>query len=227
MQNQNILQDNMQGVDLNTKFDNETIIENIEQNTETHFTEEINQAEATQDESFDDFDMDFDEFEDIDFEAEFQKAHPYDSCSVNVSQYDDKWYHYITYGIIGILFGILFIKAEIISWFRIQEMFRLESFHMYGVIGSAVMVGIISVFIIKKFKIKTIQNEEVIFQAKRFNKGQIYGGLLFGLGWGITGACPGPLFAQIGTGISVVIVTLLSAILGTWIYGSVIEKLPR
>jgi uncharacterized protein len=175
-----------------------------------------------------DFDMNFDDdFEDIDFEAEFQKARPYDSCSVNVSKIDDKWYHYLVYGGIGILFGILFIKAEIISWYRIQEMFRLESFHMYGVIGSAVMVGIVSVFLIKKIKINTIHNEAVIFQEKKFNKGQIYGGLLFGLGWGITGACPGPLFAQIGTGVSVVVVTLLSAVLGTWIYGNVIDKLPR
>jgi uncharacterized protein len=175
-----------------------------------------------------DFDMDFDDdFGDIDFEAEFQKARPYDSCSVNVSKIEDKWYHYLVYGCIGILFGILFIKAEIISWYRIQEMFRLESFHMYGVIGSAVFVGIISIAIIKKLKIKTIHNEAVIFQEKTFNKGQVIGGLLFGLGWGITGACPGPLFAQIGTGVSVVVVTLLSAILGTWIYGNVIDKLPR
>jgi uncharacterized protein len=175
-----------------------------------------------------DFDMNFDDdFGDIDFEAEFQKARPYDSCSVNVSKIEDKWYHYLVYGCIGILFGILFIKAEIISWYRIQEMFRLESFHMYGVIGSAVFVGIISIAIIKKLKIKTIHNEAVIFQEKTFNKGQVIGGLLFGLGWGITGACPGPLFAQIGTGVSVVVVTLLSAILGTWIYGNVIDKLPR
>ena len=174
-----------------------------------------------------DSNINYDEFEDFDFEAEFQKARPYDSCSVNVSNVDDEWYHYLAYGTIGILFGILFIKAEIISWFRIQEMFRLESFHMYGVIGSAVAVGGISIFIIKKLKIKTIHNEEIIFQAKRFNKGQIFGGLIFGLGWGLTGACPGPLIAQIGTGSLVVIVTFLSAILGTWFYGLIIDKLPR
>jgi uncharacterized protein len=167
------------------------------------------------------------DFEMIDYEAEFQKARPYDACSVNVSKYDDNWYHYLVYGIIGILFGILFIKAEIISWYRIQEMFRLESFHMYGVIGSAVMVGIVSIFLIKKFHIKTIRKEDVIFQEKRFNKGQIIGGLIFGLGWGITGACPGPLFAQIGTGSTVIVITLLAAVLGTWIYGNVIDKLPR
>ena len=98
---------------------------------------------------------------------------------------------------------------------------------MYGVIGSAVCVGLVSVLLIKKLKLKTLQNEDIIFQEKKFNKGQIYGGLIFGLGWGITGACPGPLFAQIGTGYTVVVVTLLSAILGTWFYGKVIDKLPR
>jgi uncharacterized membrane protein YedE/YeeE len=126
----------------------------------------------------------------------------------------------------GILFGIILIKAEVISWFRIQEMFRLQSFHMYGVIGSAVVVGMISVFLIKKFKIKTIYGEKIVLEDKKFNKGQIYGGLIFGLGWALTGACPGPLFAQIGYGSTIVIVTLLSAISGTWVYGRFREKLP-
>ncbi|QDK81304.1 transporter [Spirosoma sp. KCTC 42546] len=125
------------------------------------------------------------------------------------------------YLIVGILFGIVFVKAEIISWFRIQEMFRLQSFHMYGVIGSAVVVGMISVWLIKRFKIKTLSGEPIEFHPKPFNRGQIYGGLLFGLGWAITGACPGPLFAQIGSGYVVVLVTLLSAIAGTWVYGYV------
>ena len=106
-------------------------------------------------------------------------------------------------------------------------MFRLQSFHMYGVIGSAVLVGIVSVWIIKKFKIKTIYNEPVEFVNKKFNKGNIIGGLLFGFGWAITGACPGPLFAQIGTGASIIIVTLLSAIAGTWVYGKFRDKLPH
>ncbi len=131
------------------------------------------------------------------------------------------------YLIVGILFGIVFIKAEIISWFRIQEMFRLASFHMYGVIGSAVVVGIISVFLIKKFNIKTLAGDEVKIAPKLFHQGQIYGGLLFGLGWALTGACPGPLFAQIGSGFLAVIVTLLSAILGTWTYGAIRTKLPH
>lgn len=138
-----------------------------------------------------------------------------------------KWYHNIKYLIVGILFGIVFVKAEIISWFRIQEMFRLQSFHMYGVIGSAVVVGMISAWTIKKFNIKTIDGDPIKIMPKKFNKGQIYGGLIFGFGWAITGACPGPLFAQIGSGASVITVTLASAVAGTWVYGYFRDKLPH
>jgi uncharacterized membrane protein YedE/YeeE len=137
------------------------------------------------------------------------------------------WYANIKFLVMGILFGIVFVKAEIISWFRIQEMFRFQSFHMFGVIGSAVVVGAISIWLIKKFNIKTIHGETIELPHKPFNKGQIFGGLLFGLGWAVTGACPGPLFAQIGSGTTVVAITLLSAIAGTWVYGLVREKLPH
>lgn len=133
----------------------------------------------------------------------------------------------IKYLVVGIVFGIVFVKAEIISWYRIQEMFRLHSFHMYGVIGTAVVVGIISVFLIKRFSVKTMQREKVVFHDKQFHWGNVLGALLFGLGWAITGACPGPLFAQIGSGFLVVIVTLLSAIAGTWVYGLLRDKLPH
>jgi uncharacterized protein len=133
----------------------------------------------------------------------------------------------LKYAIVGMFFGIVFVKAEIVSWFRIQEMFQLTSFHMYGVIGTAVVVGAISVFLIKKFNIQTISGEKVRFHPKQFHKGQIYGGLIFGFGWAMTGACPGPLFAQIGTGAAVVVVTLLSAIAGTWVYGFLRDKLPH
>ncbi len=115
----------------------------------------------------------------------------------------------------GLPFGILLVKSEVISWFRIQEMFRLQSFHMYGVIGSAVVTGIISVWLIKRFNIKTINGEAITIPSKNFNKGQVYGGLLFGFGWALTGACPGPIFAQIGTGALVMVVALTSAIAGT------------
>ena len=134
---------------------------------------------------------------------------------------------YTKYLILGLLFGIILVKSEVISWYRIQEMFRLQSFHMFGVIGSAVVTGIISVLLIKKFNIKTIDGEKIELPAKKFNKGQIYGGLIFGFGWAITGACPGPLFAQIGSGFSVIIVTLFSAVAGTWVYGLIREKLPH
>ncbi|MDF2449740.1 MAG: transporter [Bacteroidota bacterium] len=146
---------------------------------------------------------------------------------INDSSLVHPWWYNIKYLIAGILFGIVFIKAEIISWYRIQEMFRLQSFHMYGVIGSAVVVGALSVFLIKRFKIKTIYGEHIEFHPKSFNKGQVYGGLIFGLGWALTGACPGPLFAQIGYGSTVIVITLLSAIAGTWLYGLVRNKLPH
>jgi uncharacterized protein len=148
-----------------------------------------------------------------------------DTICVNKSRLEHKWYHNIKYFLAGTAFGILLVKAEVISWFRIQEMFRLQSFHMYGVIGSAMAVGMLSVFLIKKFKIKTIYGEPIEFHPKSFNRGQVYGGLLFGLGWAITGACPGPLYAQIGTGATVIAVTLLSAVAGTWVYGLLREKL--
>jgi uncharacterized protein len=133
----------------------------------------------------------------------------------------------IKYLVVGVLFGIVFVKAEIISWFRIQEMFKLQSFFMYGVIGTAILVGMLSVYVIKKHNIKTFSGEPITFEKKEFNKGQIFGGLIFGIGWAITGACPGPLFAQIGSGFVVVIITLASAILGTYTYGVIKDKLPH
>jgi hypothetical protein len=150
-----------------------------------------------------------------------------DAVCVNESGLQHAWWHNIKYVMVGIFFGITLVKAEIISWFRIQEMFRFQSFHMYGVIGSAVIVGALSVALIKKFKIKTIYGEPIQIHDKTFNKGQIIGGLIFGLGWGITGACPGPLYAQIGSGASVIVITLISAILGTWVYGKFRDKLPH
>ncbi|WP_345954611.1 DUF6691 family protein [Mucilaginibacter sp. PAMB04168] len=129
--------------------------------------------------------------------------------------------------LVGMCFGIILIKSEVISWFRIQEMFRLQSFHMYGIIGSAIVVAMISILLIKRFNIKTIHQEPIIIPDKKFNWGYVYGGLIFGLGWALTGACPGPLFAQIGSGILVTTVTLLSAIAGTWVYGLLREKLPH
>lgn len=150
-----------------------------------------------------------------------------DTMCVNESEQQHPWWYNFKYLAVGILFGIVFVKAEIISWFRMQEMFRFQSFHMYGVIGTAVVVGAISVALIKKFKVKTIHGEEIHFTPKKFNKGQIIGGLIFGLGWALTGACPGPIFAQIGMGITVMIVVLVSAIAGTWVYGYFRDRLPH
>ena len=133
----------------------------------------------------------------------------------------------IKYLIAGIFFGILLVKAEVVSWYRIQEMFRFQSFHMFGVIGSAIMVGMISIFIIKRFKIKTIHGEPIDLPQKPFHKGNVYGGLLFGFGWAMTGACPGPLYALIGSGLYVIAVVLLSAIIGTWVYGFMRDRLPH
>jgi uncharacterized membrane protein YedE/YeeE len=133
----------------------------------------------------------------------------------------------LKYLAVGIFFGIVFVKAEIVSWFRIQEMFRFDSFHMYGVIGTAVITGAISVFQIKKYQVRTLSHEPIVIPEKTFNKGQVIGSLIFGIGWAITGACPGPLFAQIGAGYPTVILTLCSALAGTWLYGYFREKLPH
>jgi hypothetical protein len=150
-----------------------------------------------------------------------------DAICINESHLQHPWWYNFKYTLAGIIIGIVFVKAEIISWFRIQEMFRFQSFHMYRIIGSAVLTGIISVLLIKKYNIKTIYGEPIELHSRPFNKGQIIGGLLFGFGWALTGACPGPLFAQIGSGATVVVVTLLSAIAGTWVYGLLREKLPH
>jgi uncharacterized membrane protein YedE/YeeE len=159
-------------------------------------------------------------------ETDFE-ARSLDTICLNESEKQHPLWYNLKYSIVGIIFGIVFVKAEIISWFRIQEMFKLQSFHMYGVIGSAVVTGMLSIAIIKKFRIKTIYGEPILFRVKKFNKGQVIGGLMFGLGWAMTGACPGPLFAQIGTGSFVVLVIILSAIAGTWTYGFFRERLPH
>lgn len=150
-----------------------------------------------------------------------------DTICVSESKLNHKWYHNLKYLFVGIFFGIVLVKAEIISWFRIQEMFRLQSFHMFGVIGSAIAVGGLSVWLIKKMNVKTIHGEKIEFHPRSFNKGQIYGAFIFGLGWAITGACPGPLYAQLGSGVTVVAITILSAIFGTWAYGYFKDKLPH
>ena len=127
----------------------------------------------------------------------------------------------------GILFGIILVKSEVISWFRIQEMFRFQGFHMYGVIGMAVIVGAISLLIIKKRHSKSVEGEEIVMKPKKYNHGLIIGGLMFGLGWAFTGACPGPIFAIVGSGYTVFIIVMLSAIAGVWVYGLIRKYLPH
>jgi uncharacterized membrane protein YedE/YeeE len=133
----------------------------------------------------------------------------------------------IKFLLVGVLFGTVLTKTEAVSWFRIQEMFRFQSFHMYGIIGSAIAVGALSVWLIKKFKIKSIDREPIIIPDKQFSKGQIIGGTIFGMGWALSGACPGPLYALLGAGYSVIIVAILSALLGTWVYSFLHPKLPH
>ena len=135
---------------------------------------------------------------------------------------------YFIHLLFGITFGIILTKAEVISWFRIQEMFRFQSFHMYGVIGSAVFVGALSVLVIKKFKIKTFSGKNVNLTPKPvMGFANFTGGLIFGLGWALTGACPGPIYALIGNGLTVFVVILLFAYIGTYSYGLLKKYLPH
>lgn len=135
---------------------------------------------------------------------------------------------FIKYILLGIFFGITFTKAEIISWYRIYEMFRFESFHMYGVIGSAVVLGILVVQFIKRKKVKDIAGNEIVFTPKEFSIPRyLIGGTIFGLGWAMTGACPGPMFVLLGNGILVIAVVIAFAVLGTFVYGLVRDKLPH
>jgi uncharacterized protein len=134
---------------------------------------------------------------------------------------------YLKYLALGTLFGIILTKSEVISWFRIQEMFRFQAFHMYGVIGSAIVVGLISIQLIKRNRLRTITGEPIVMTDKQFNHGVWIGGFLFGLGWAITGACPGPLFAQLGSGVGAAAVMILAALAGTWTYSALRDKLPH
>lgn len=134
----------------------------------------------------------------------------------------------LIYLFIGILFGITMFKSEAASWFRIYEMFKFESFHMYGIIGSALVIGMIMVQAIKRFKIKSIYGETIRFQPKekRYSR-YIFGGIIFGLGWALAGACPGPMFTLVGVGYIPILVVILFSVLGTFLYGILRNKLPH
>ena len=130
--------------------------------------------------------------------------------------------------LLGTLFGIILVKAEVLSWFRIQEMFAFQSFHMYGIIGSAVVVGALSVWLIRTFKVKSLEGNviELADKAPRYKSAYI-GGTLFGLGWAMTGACPGPMYALIGSGTTIMILAVISGIVGVYVYAMLRDKLPH
>ena len=135
---------------------------------------------------------------------------------------------YIKYLLLGTLFGIVLTKAELISWFRIYEMFRFGAFHMYGVIGSAVVLGVIITQIIKRTRMKSLSGDPIIINPKQFSIARyLIGGTIFGLGWALTGACPGPLFVQVGNGYLVMIIAIGSGLLGTYSYGLLRKRLPH
>lgn len=128
----------------------------------------------------------------------------------------------------GIIFGIVLIKSEVASWFRIYEMFQFDSFHMYGVIGSAVISGIILTQLLKRSNVKSIDDRDLEFEDKEFlPKKYLFGGTIFGLGWGLTGACPGPMFALLGAGYYSILIAIFFSILGTLVYGMLKDRLPH
>lgn len=132
------------------------------------------------------------------------------------------------YILAGIVFGVIMAKSEAISWYRIQEMFRFQSFHMYGIIGTAVTLGILAVFLIKKFQLRDSEGHPIVFRDKdrRWPK-YIIGGSIFGLGWALTGACPGPMFVNVGYGYWSMLIVILGALAGTYLYGVVKDRLPH
>jgi uncharacterized membrane protein YedE/YeeE len=133
----------------------------------------------------------------------------------------------VLYLIIGVMFGLALTKGEAVSWYRMQEMFHFQSFHMYGIFITAVPVAAISIWLIKTFNVRTLDGEPVVIPEKKFHKGIILGGLIFGFGWALAGACPGPLYVLIGGGYSVTLITFMSALAGTWVFARVEQRMPR
>lgn len=135
---------------------------------------------------------------------------------------------FLKFLIVGIFFGIVLVKSEAVSWYRIFEMFKFQSFHMYGIIGSAVFLGILFLWVFRKFKVKNIKGTAINLQRKEksFTR-YILGGTIFGLGWALAGACPGPMYVLLGTGVTSMLLVIASALLGTFIYGLLRKKLPH
>lgn len=135
---------------------------------------------------------------------------------------------FIKFLLLGTLFGIVMAKSEAYSWFRIQEMFRFQSFHMYGIIGTAVTLGVIGVALIKRYNIRDIKGNPITFFPKeKSTMRYLIGGTIFGLGWALSGACPGPMVVNIGYGYITMGVVFLFAILGTYLYGAIKDKIPH
>ncbi len=133
----------------------------------------------------------------------------------------------LRYLLLGIFFGIILCKVQALSWWRMQEMFRFDAFYMYGIFATAIPTGMLSIWLIKKFNIKTLSGEPIVIPKKKFNWGHVIGGILFGVGWAFSGACPGPMLALIGAGKFIFIVVFVSALAGTWVYGLLQPKLPH
>lgn len=133
------------------------------------------------------------------------------------------------YFLLGGLFGIILVKAEVVSWFRVQEMFRFQAFHMYGVMGTAVAVAALSIALLRWSGARTMAGEPIVIPPRELGRGHRYwiGGAIFGVGWALTGACPGPLFALLGSGIAAYAAAIVSALVGTWVYGWVRPSLPH
>jgi len=135
---------------------------------------------------------------------------------------------YITYLVVGIFFGIIMFKSEAASWFRIYEMFQFGSFHMYGIMGSALALGVIGVQIIKRKNIKPINGDEMSLKPKEKGVSRyLIGGIIFGLGWALSGACPGPMYVLAGAGYVSILIVIVGALLGTFLYGVIKDKLPH
>lgn len=135
---------------------------------------------------------------------------------------------FLKYLLVGIFFGIVLVKSEAVSWYRIFEMFKFQSFHMYGIIGSSVSLGVLLIWLIKKLGIRSIEGEkiEVVPKEKGLTR-NLLGGAIFGLGWALAGTCPGPMFVLVGTGVFSMLIVIAAAIFGTFVYGVLKNKLPH
>ena len=154
------------------------------------------------------------------------EAHPAEHRAPETAPRDSLW----VYGLLGVCLGVIFVKSEVASWFRIQEMFRFQAFHMYGIIGCAVAVAALGVWLLKRRGSRTVRGEAIAWPGTDFTTprpNHILGGTAFGLGWGLLGACPGPIYALIGSGATVLVVGLAAAVAGAWTYGALRGRLPH